>query len=157
MRFERTRDAALIKAILTHPRIWGRVIDDYTPPAEEWQPELHEQVWYVTAHDGDELLGLFEVYPLNHVCWESHVAFLPAAWGERARTATIEAMCWLMARTRCRRMVATIPVDNRLAIRFAQACGLKQYGRNPRSVRIGGELVDQLMFGISQECLCHRS
>jgi RimJ/RimL family protein N-acetyltransferase len=150
MRFERTRDRELVRSVLTHPAVYGRVSDDFAPAAAEYEPPMDECIWWVAARDGDELLGVFMVYPHSHVCWEVHVAFLPSAWGPRAIAATRAAAQWLFGRTHCRRIVASIPASNRLAIRFARAAGMKQYGLNPRSWAKAGGLEDLVLLGISK-------
>jgi RimJ/RimL family protein N-acetyltransferase len=151
MEFVRTRDPGVITNVLTHLRVWDNVHDDFAPPREVWRPEIHDSVWYVAAHDKGEVIGLFTVYPQNHVCWEIHIAFLPKAWGPRAKRAFGEFVTWLMAHTRCERLIASVPRTNPLAIRFAKAVGMQEYGLNMRSVKIGGQLVDQILLGLSKE------
>ena len=67
MTFERTTDAALIRCVFTHLRIWGAISDDGSPPVEEFQPVICDALWYVAVHDGAELLGLFLFTPLNTI------------------------------------------------------------------------------------------
>ena len=46
--------------------------------------------------------------------------------------------------------MANIPTSNRLAIRLAVRSGFTSWGLNRASVLKGGELIDQLMLGLSK-------
>lgn len=150
MRFERTVDRELVRRILTHPRIWPHIADDGTPPVEQFEPPDHPAIWYVLIYDGDELLGLWALVPHNSVCWEIHTALLPTAWGARARRAAAEFKEWLWRQTPCRRLITAVPASNRLALRFAEAAGMRAWGVNERSWLRNGHLEDLIMLGISR-------
>ena len=149
MTFERTTDAALIRCVLTHPRIWGAISDDGSPPVEEFQPVICDALWYVAVHDGAELLGLFLFTPLNTALWEVHTCLLPHSWGDRALQAAREISTWVWANTQMRRVITSVPAYNRLALRLAKEAGMVEYGINPQSFLKGGKLHDQHMLGIS--------
>ncbi len=74
--------------------------------------------------DGDELLGIFILAPQSAVCWEIHTRLLPTAWGAKARAAAQGVTRWAWANVPgCRRIVTSVPAQNRLAIRFAERAG----------------------------------
>ena len=79
MIFELTKDYALVKAILTHPAIYGEMGDDDLPDPEKFVVNDHPLARYVLAwrepHAG--LVGVFCFYPQNRICWQGHVAMLP--------------------------------------------------------------------------------
>jgi RimJ/RimL family protein N-acetyltransferase len=151
--YERTRDLELVRSILTHPRVYPWISDDGCPPAEEFQPIDHPSVWYVVVREqlSGLLLGLFMFVPQNAVCWEVHTCLLPAAWGKPAAAAAAGASHWMGERTPCRRIVTSVPSYNRLALRFARAAGMKQFGVNPASYLKTGKLHDQVLLGLSLE------
>lgn len=168
--FERTTDWETIKAIVTHPRIYPHVSDDGSPLAEQWEPIRDEVVWYVLVKDDavlhpskpkpdslgtPELLGLWVLVPDNSVCWKIHTCLLPVAYGDRARIAAIAMVPWIWHNTGCLRVITDVPAYNRLALRFARAAGMKEYGVNPRSYMKNKKLYDQILLGISKpEALC---
>ena len=76
---EPTSDLRLIKAICTHDKIWPMVCDDFTPPAEAWEPPSGNVKWLLVT-DEEGILGLFCLVPDNSVCWQVHVMMLPYAW-----------------------------------------------------------------------------
>lgn len=151
--FERSTDYGLIRRILTHPRIWDKISDDYSPPVREYQPIKHDAVWYVVVRDakpeGAELLGLWMFVPQNGVCWEVHTALMPCAWGDVGLEAARQLPAWIWANTPCRRIVTNVPSTNRLALHFAVKAGMRIYGVNQASYLKGGKLCDQVCLGLS--------
>jgi len=153
--FERSTDYEVIRQILTHPRVYGKISDDYSPAAQDYYPIEHEGVWYVVAKDFSEqdqdydLLGLWMFVPQNGVCWEVHTALLPCAWGDVGLEAALMLPSWIWSHTPCRRIVTNVPSSNRLALRFAVKAGMKVFGINEASYLKGGVLYDQVCLGIS--------
>ena len=149
MTFERTENAALIRAIVTHPKVWPHVGDDFTPCADAWRPQFAPYLLYLLAKDGDEVLGVF-AYEIRGACWEVHLAMLPGAWGPRASLAWAEMLAWLWAHTPCRRLIASVPAYNRIALHFAKRGGMRQFAVNERSYMKDGVLHDQILLGLSR-------
>jgi len=150
LQFERTHDMMLAREILTHPKIWPWITDDSSPAPELFHPVDAEAYHYLVVRDVTELLGLFLFSPQTSVCWEVHTCLLPSAWGPRAAQAAREAQGWIWLETRCRRIVTAVPIYNRLALRFALAAGMTQYGRDPLSFERGGRLWDRILLGVSK-------
>lgn len=151
MIFERTYDWALVKSIATFPKVWAGITDDFSPSAEDWEPEQDDRVWYVLAKSGaDSILGMFIFYPENPICWRSHSCLLPESWGEHALTAYREACAWLWENSSCLRIIGAVPETNPLALRIALRCGLEKWGVNPKAFQKDGKLVDVIMVGISK-------
>lgn len=153
MTFERSTDYALIRGIMTHPRIWNWIGDDDAPAREEWLPVEDERFWYVIVRcePHNELLGLFLLLPLSRVRWEIHCCLLPNAWGERAREAAREVFRWMWTQSTARRIVATIPRCNPLAVRLAERAGMRRIGIDEQSFLKYGKLQDQILLGVSPE------
>lgn len=150
MKFERTENWELIKKIVTHPRIYPAVSDDFSPKAEDWEPIKDENAWYVVVGDGEEMLGLWALFPENRICWKVHTCLLPKAYGERAKVAAGEGSAWVWANTPCLRLITDVPIFNRLALKFALYAGFTQFGVNPKSYMKYGKLHDVIMLGISK-------
>lgn len=144
--FARTRDLALVRRAIASPRVYDASSDDAAPPRQEFRPNDHPGIWFVTAADDRGLIGLFTFVPLNAVLWEIHAT---RVFGRGAVEALAGAVDWFTAETRARRIVASIPATNRAAIRCALRAGFREYGRNPRSFLKSGELVDLVLVGIS--------
>jgi RimJ/RimL family protein N-acetyltransferase len=175
--FARIRDFALIRALITAPGSWDAATDDASPPASAFAPNEDERIWYVIASDvqparGKEreslskqsseagfneaaretnedeytIIGLYTFIPENSVCYEIHVT---RAFGARAVAAGRGVVPWFCRESGARRVVASIPVTNPIAVRYAVACGFSEFGRNFRSFMKRGELRDQALLGIS--------
>src|SRR5262249_23430241 len=87
IRFERTTDLELVRQILTRPKIWPHIGDDFAPPVNEFRPNEDPRIWYVLASFEAHVLGLFMFLPESPVCWEMHASSLPEHWGPRAHEA----------------------------------------------------------------------
>ena len=147
---ERTFDYSLVREVMTHPKVWPHVTDDGSPPKEAFRLIESDYVIYLLAKDGDEVLGVWVLVPHNTVCYEVHTCMLPSAWGARAREAALIAIQFVWGCSSCARLVTNVPEYNRLALRFAKAAGMTEFGRNPRSFLKDGKLWDQIMLGISK-------
>ena len=149
--FDRSHDMELVRVVLTHPQIYPWITDDSCPPAKEFQPVDHPQFWYVIVREApDEVLGLWMLVPQNEICWEIHTCLLPKAWGTTAREAAAEFLQWVWKNTSCWRLITNVPVNNRLAFRFAKAAGMTVFGLNEKSFLKNDEALDQIMLGITK-------
>jgi hypothetical protein len=148
--FEETRDWPLIKRIVTNPKIYPFVSDDFSPVPEQWEPIDSAAAHYVLVRNRDELLGLWAFYEHTPICWQVHTCLLPIAYGERARRAAKEMAQWIWANTKCLRLITEVPERNRLALRFARAAGMTAYGFNPQSYLKGGTLSGVHLLGMSK-------
>jgi RimJ/RimL family protein N-acetyltransferase len=124
--------------------------EDATP--EDWAPNEDERIVYLEVRDAGELLGIVTLIPQNAVCYEIHAALLPIAWGPRSAEALRGAIAWMFERSPARRIVASIPAYNRLAIALGKRAGMQQYGVNVASFERGGRLHDQILLGLSKPC-----
>ncbi len=148
--FKRTVNAELIKSIVTHPKIYSKIVDDFAVKPDFYQPIMHPDVRYMLVYDAEELLGMFIFVPHNQITWEVHTCLLPNAWKGRSIPAAIEMTAWIWEHTICSRVFTNVPRSNRLALRFAKAAGMKEFGVNEKSVLRGGVLEDFIMLGISR-------
>jgi RimJ/RimL family protein N-acetyltransferase len=152
--FMRSTDYDLIREIMTHKAIYRHIADDSSPAAEDYYPVESDQVWYVVVRDivdsDVQVLGLWMFVPQNGVCWDVHTCLLPAAWGERAHAAARMLPSWIWEHTPCRRIVTSVPSNNRLALHFATEAGMTIFGVNRASYLKCGVLHDQVCLGISK-------
>ncbi len=147
---ERSTDYQLIRTIVTHPKLYPHLTDDFSPSAEDFRPVEHETYAYLIVRDGDELLGLFFFHPHTASIWEVHTCLLPGAWGDRGKEAALLSRQWVWDNLTCIRLITNVPSYNRLALRFAQAAGMEQFGVNPDSFVKGNKVYPLLMLGVSR-------
>ena len=151
LRFKRVYDLELVRAVLSHPRIFPHIGDDYAGPRESFTPNSDYRIWWVEANNDGELLGLFMFLPRSTVLWEMHVSLLPGAWGPPGLRAGRQVIPWVWENTTCRRLIGEVPRSNTLAIRWAEACGFTRFGVNPRAFMKRGVLEDLVLLGISRD------
>lgn len=139
---------------MTNPRIWPFLTDDYSPSAEDFQPNPSESIWYVLAKDGDAVLGVLPFVMLSRVVFEFHAALTPECWWTlgAAKAAALGAIAWIWANApTCQRIVGYVPLlKHRTKLRFPPKLGMTQYGVNLKSFMKAGVLVDQVEFGVSR-------
>ena len=149
--FERTQDYALIREIMTHPKIYPYIIDDGCPPVEGFQPQENDAIYYVAVKDEGEMMGIWMLVPHNTVCFEVHTCLLPSAWGRKSRDAAAQFMRWIWENIKlCNRIITNVPAYNRIALRFARDCGMTEFGINQNSFLKNGTIYDQVMLGVTR-------
>ena|ERR1044072_7671360 len=148
--FTRTHDMDMVRMIISHPKIYSRVADDGMPPAEQFEPTQHEALWYILIEDEAGPLGLFLLVPHSTVMLEIHTYLLPSAWGEKAKKIAREMAEWLWSQTSCCSLITYVPRFNRLALRFAQAAGMKIKATVPKSFLKHEQLHDQILLTLSR-------
>lgn len=154
MRVKRTHDMALVREIVTHPAIWPHSHEDGT--SDEWQPEDSDAMMWMLVND-PRPVGVFLVHPRGVQCLEMHTCLLPTVWGPAAAHAAQLLLKWAFQNGNCRKMVTSVPAYNRAALRFAKAGGMTQEGVNRASYLHNGEMIDQIMLGITkEEWLCRQ-
>lgn len=145
IRFERTRNYEQVAEIMTHPRIYAWIADDFYPSPENFTPHQGENIWYLLAFDGEELLGLYITHPINAVLWEAHIALLPNAWGPRAIELAEAFLGFLWEYTAAEKLVGLIPSCNTLALRYTRRF-MREAGRLSRCYVRFGQLHDLIIF-----------
>ena len=148
MRIEPTCDEELIRGIVTHPAIWPHVSDDGSQ-LESYSPPMDGAAWLRVVDR--ETLGVYMIHQHNAVTFEIHTCLLPAAWGGKARQAGNLVLDWIFTNTQCQKLITQVPETNKLALRYAQRCGLVVEGKNRQSFLKNGELIDQIQLGITKK------
>ncbi len=158
--FERTEDMELVKAIVTHPRIYSKTCDDGCPDPSALMPIAHPKLYYIIARDGDNPVGLSMLVPQNVICYDCHICMLPCAWGQKTAATVRGFLDWIWANTPAKRLTASIPDFNRLAVNLALRSGFEIVGINPKSFLKNGKLYSQVILGLSApgagDLLCHQ-
>ena len=147
--FERTLDVAWIRSVVTHPKLWPSISDDFSGKPEDFEPSKEPSTWYIAAREEDVLLGLFILTRQTGVCVELHTCLLPIAWGHATETGKA-LFVWVWQNSVCERIVTTVPEFNRLALRASKRVGMTQFGCNERSFRKNGKLWGQILLGVTR-------
>jgi RimJ/RimL family protein N-acetyltransferase len=148
--FKRSWDTALVRSIITHPKLFRHFMDDASPRPEDWHAPHDERCWYVLAWDDDELLGLFVLIEGDEA-WSIHVCLLPSAWGETALRASRAISRWVFTQTAAPRLTCAIRADNRLSLQLAKRSGFRECGTLPASWLSGGVRHDQIRLSLDKD------
>lgn len=149
---KRTHDMPLVAAIMGHPAIWPHIHEDGTKEAAPVDADYFH--WLLVADD--QPAGVFLAHPRGEKCWEVHTCLLPRAWGRAAARAAQLLLEHLFEEVGCDKVVTNVPAYNRAALRFAKTFGQVE-GVNRASFLRNGEMVDQIMLGITRkEWLCQQ-
>jgi RimJ/RimL family protein N-acetyltransferase len=146
-----TEDLDLVRTIMTHPKVWPYISDDFCGEADSFEPVLSPALLYLEALDEEGPGGVWLYHPHNAICWEVHTCCLPEWWGPRALQAARLTLRWVVEHTACRKVITYVPVCNSLAYRFALRAGMVDEGRNRASFLKRGQVLDQYVLGITRE------
>ncbi len=147
MKIYRTRDMEIVRAIMSNPAIFPHIHDD---SVTECDPVDHDGFHWMLVDDG-EPAGVFLVHAMNSICDQMHTCLLPRIWGTGAAWAAQLLLRWAFTETACQKMITAVPAYNRAALRFAKAGGMQQEGINRASFQRNGQLIDQIMLGITKQ------
>lgn len=135
--------------MICHPKLYRHLFDDHVGPVAEWVPVDHELVSYVGVRDGEELIGVIIVGMHSLEMWECHEAFLPSAWGRKARRAAREFAEWVWKNKSVQRVIGHIAA-NPVALAYAKAAGMEECGRHPKAFMKNGKLEDIIIVGANR-------
>lgn len=152
MRIERTFDREFVNEVITHPRIYPHVSQDFAPAPAEFDcgPIMAvPDALFLVPMDGEERCGVFMVHPHSAIVHEVHTCILPQYWGRsvEAGRALIE---WVFDNTKCLKLLTLVPDHNDLAYRLALKCGMVSQGTLTASYLKGGKLLDQRILAVSK-------
>lgn len=143
---ERTFDMNLVAKIMTHPRLWPHLADDFYPAPENFIPLGGHNIFYLLAKEAGRILGLCITHPINALLWEAHHALLPWAWGRKGHQIGLAFEVWLWQNTQAIKALGFTPSCNTLALRYALKHGMKEVGRVAKCYQRGFELFDIVIF-----------
>lgn len=133
-------DEQFLLDILNNEEIGDFLTDDLSQPVVHL--DVADHIFLICGDD-----GLFLIVPKNGVCFEMHVAFLPACRGAKVNEYARQMFKWLVENTTCAKLIAEIPVYNYRAKAAAIKNGFTLHGMNIKSFLKNGELMDQYIYG----------
>jgi RimJ/RimL family protein N-acetyltransferase len=144
---ERTYDVQLIESICFNPVIWETITEDDCTDAD-FDIDLNECWLKVTDK---EVIGLYNLHPINGITLQIHPMILPEYRGEKAYRSGVQVLKWVIENTDYQKVFCYIPTLYRNVILFALRCGMVKEGINRRSWLKNGKIHDMVMLGITRE------
>lgn len=155
MRVERTFDYALVRRIITHPKLFPFCTEDGGPSLENFEPAEGNHIYYLIPFL-DVPIGVIIFVHQNAIMLSVHICILPKWWG-RAKEASIAALKWVFANTDYRKIIGSIPEYNRHARRLGLSIGFIEEGRQIMAFLKNGREWDLILMGIRKEAICLQS
>lgn len=105
---------------------------------------------FIGVFDGEKMAGAFLIKPWNTHCYEIHGGVHPDYWGRGQEVCEVMGRA-LFAGTPCLKIVAIIPVFNRLMIRCVEKIGMKREGTIRKAFLKHMKLHDLCVYGITKQ------
>lgn len=149
MNVERTYDENLIRCVVTMPEFWN-VLSEDSQLKEDYIPPMND-TWLI-FYEGDELIGLLQVYQINKSTIELHPLLLPKH-RKKYRTAFAKAAFkWLLDNLPDMQKVnACVPEIYKNVCHYVASLGFQREGVNRQSFLKHGKMNNQLYFGITRQ------
>ena len=121
-----TQDKALIRKAILSPNNLSWAFE-VCPDVATWVPTIRQGINYIACYDEDQFRGIVVVVQRTDIQCESHIAFLPGAYG---KTVAIGRACvqWIWDNTPYSEIVAPCIHENRLAAQFLTRVGFINCG-----------------------------
>lgn len=149
MIIEQCRDAKLINSIVTHPKIYPHITDDFFPPPEEFNSEAFlnvDGVYILTPKEGDRVYGAFQVVRHTGVLFEMHTCLLPEC---KVKLDCAKALVsWVFTNTTCRKLFTW--AHSKKYYDFVLKAGFVEEGVCQKSFIKNGVLLDQHLMGMGK-------
>jgi len=153
----RTKDAELIRSIVTDPRSFetraedGLTVDDVVVATG---PVIHWVLLVTEDETGQQIRGVAVGTPLSRTVMDFHIVIKPEYWRQKVNVDLARlAVKYLLTQTGASKVNATVPVTAQSVIKFLQRAGFKREGINRASFRHKGALVDQCYLGFTEASL----
>ena len=145
---DRTYDEPGIKSVITHPDIYPRLIDDFSPKAYDWRPARNRI--YIKG-ETDRIFGIVSAVPKSTIVYNVHINVIPEYRKDFAEEFAHRAIQWIWDNTEAKKLVAEIPEYHQNVVNFAQNVGFQIEGINLNSIQKDGKLYNQIYLGLSNE------
>jgi RimJ/RimL family protein N-acetyltransferase len=151
MRVQRVYNQELLRSVILQPRLWKAISEDGSIGPDQYYPDM-ESIYAIALTHEDALHGFVLGREYTDSVSEIHIAIAPDYWGhehnvELGKMGTTA----LFEQTGAQKLVASIPVDDKEVLRFAQRVGFQREGVNKQSFRRDGQLLDQYYVGLTRE------
>lgn len=150
LKYARTTDPALIRSMLTHPKVFRWLFEDGAS-AEDFEPVISPNIWYIVALDDRKPVGMFVFEPRTSVKYVVALAIWPERWASAVPAFKGVVQYAFDMIPNMERIVGEVPSDNSHAMRLAKRAGFEMCGLERKSFMRGGELRDIRYLGASRD------
>jgi len=150
--FRPIEDGEEIKEILFSPCLWERISEDGQTQEAFIFVNRPEYIW-LGIYDGDLLVGMFFLHPLNSTSLQIHIHMLDEHRVKYAYDSGAMIIYWFVNQCHetINKLVAEIPVIYQDVYHFTQKFGFQNEGINRDSYRKNGKIYSQYRLGLTRK------
>jgi len=147
---ERTYDVDLIEGVMRSPEIFAVTAEDGAR-LEDVTADPVGECWLQVVDEDGAVVALYNFHARNSVTVEIHAHVMPYFRKRYSYETGILALTWLRDNAgRYKKVVAQIPAVYGNVIAFVKRFGFREEGVNRLSYVKDGVLMDQMLFGMTQ-------
>ena len=147
---QRTYDPELIGSVIFHPEIFATIGEDDAEMLD-WFPDVETEAWLEVVI-GNELIGVYNITAVNHICAEIHAQILPEHRKMHSKESGRLALKWIIDNEpQYQKVIANIPTLFPNVIKFTMNCCFQYEGTNRLAYLKNDELHDIIMLGITKQ------
>jgi hypothetical protein len=124
--FRLTQDVGLIRQAILAPNNLPWAFESHLERFT-WKPQIRHEINYIACYEGEQFLGIVVTIRQTDTRCESHIAFLPCAFGKTDKIGQ-ECLHWIWENTPYREILAPCVEGNSLAARFLTRVGFSKCG-----------------------------
>jgi hypothetical protein len=128
---------------------WSMLSDDYSKDTPREQAATNMLAASVVLAPNEHTA--FILLPRSETIVDLHLVIGPEGRGKKAIKAAREAMAYIFENSTFEKITAMAPADNRPLGVYARACGFRREGTLSKSLRRGGQLIDQHIYSFEKE------
>jgi len=142
-----SRNAPLIKEILTSPEIYAVISDDAAPDPKKFKPDVHKSI-HIIVYDDKTPIGLVIYTKKTSIEYLCHYQILPGHRGEDAFIGAQKCIEWLWKNTPALKLTAEVPTKYKNVLDFGFKLGFVKEGINKFSYRSDNKIYDKIHLGL---------
>ncbi len=144
---QKTIDTDEINSVLTNPVILKAISED---GAQLKNIDIKNETW-VSIKKKDTTIGIYNLVPLNAITMEVHAHVLPEYRKEYSMRTSRIFYKWFLGNTDRLKLIAIVPLIHKNVQNFLISNKFTVEGINRKSFIKNGEIMDQIMFGITRK------
>ena len=149
-RFKRLTDPVLINTTLKDPELFDRISESTQDP-DDHELCVDDSIHWIGKFYNDTLIGISQIHHHNQSTGVIHINVLSPYRKDHGLMGGIMLLEYAILHCNYDKYIAEIPIVFPDVMGFAAKCGFIIEGVNRKSVRKGGILVDQIMYGITRD------
>jgi hypothetical protein len=148
---ERVLDPDDMVDLMADQSSWRQAMGDSDGPPIVTR-QILDQAFFLVGRVHGDAVGVMFFIQRNAVAYDTHIVIRRQFQGSGfTYPLAAQAVAWMFKNTPCRKLVGHVAADNLVALALAGRLGFKKEGSLARSFSRGGLLLDEVVFGMTDE------